>query len=637
MVVTPVDPSIALGLTQQFTVTGTYTDASTADLTGLVAWESHNTAVATVDAAGLVTSLTAGTAVISVAPGEIGDYTTLTVTPAELASMVVTPVDPSIALGLTQQFTVTGTYTDASTADLTGLVTWESHNTAVATVDAAGLVTSLTAGTAVISVALGEIGDYTTLTVTPPATYTLSGTLTAGTPHDGSTVHLLSAAGDYLGNTATSGGGLYSFTVSPGDYVLWIQPNLAGYPDQYYDGVPDFASATPIAVAGDTVQDITLTGPPATYTLSGTLTAGTPHDGSTVHLLSAAGDYLGNTATSGGGLYSFTVSPGDYVLWIQPNLAGYPDQYYDGVPDFASATPIAVAGDTVQDITLTGPPATYTLSGTLTAGTPHDGSTVHLLSAAGDYLGNTATSGGGSYSFTVSPGDYVLWIQPNLAGYPDQYYDGVPDFASATPIAVAGDTVQDITLTGPPATYTLSGTLTAGTPHDGSTVHLLSAAGDYLGNTATSGGGSYSFTVSPGDYVLWIQPNLAGYPDQYYDGVPDFASATPIAVAGDTVQDITLTGPPATYTLSGTLTAGTPHDGSTVHLLSAAGDYLGNTATSGGGPYSFTVSPGYYVLWIQPNLAGYPDQYYDGVPDFASATPIAVAGDTVQDITLTGP
>ena len=330
--------------------------------------------------------------------------------------------------------------------------------------------------------------------------------------------------------------------------MLWIQPNLAGYPDQYYDGVPDFASATPIAVAGDTVQDITLTGPPATYTLSGTLTAGTPHDGSTVHLLSAAGDYLGNTATSGGGSYSFTVSPGDYVLWIQPNLAGYPDQYFDGVPDFASATPIAVAGDTVQDITLTGPPATYTLSGTLTAGTPHDGSTVHLLSAAGDYLGNTATSGGGSYSFTVSPGDYVLWIQPNLAGYPDQYYDGVPDFASATPIAVAGDTVQDITLTGPPATYTLSGTLTAGTPHDGSTVHLLSAAGDYLGNTATSGGGSYSFTVSPGDYVLWIQPNLAGYPDQYYDGVPDFASATPIAVAGDTVQDITLTGPPVANT-----------------------------------------------------------------------------------------
>ena len=452
-------------------------------------------------------------------------------------------------------------------------------------------------------------------------TYTLSGTLTAGTPHDGSTVHLLSAAGDYLGNTATSGGGLYSFTVSPGDYVLWIQPNLAGYPDQYYDGVPDFASATPIAVAGDTVQDITLTGPPATYTLSGTLTAGTPHDGSTVHLLSAAGDYLGNTTTSGGGSYSFTVSPGSYVLWIQPNLAGYPDQYYDGVPDFASATPIAVAGDTVQDITLTGPPATYTLSGTLTAGTPHDGSTVHLLSAAGDYLGNTATSGGGPYSFTVSPGDYVLWIQPNLAGYPDQYYDGVPDFASATPIAVAGDTVQDITLAGPPATYTLSGTLTAGTPHDGSTVHLLSAAGDYLGNTATSGGGSYSFTVSPGSYVLWIQPNLAGYPDQYYDGVPDFASATPIAVAGDTVQDITLTGPPATYTLSGTLTAGTPHDGSTVHLLSAAGDYLGNTTTSGGGLYSFTVSPGSYVLWIQPNLAGYPDQYYDGVPDFASATP----------------
>ena len=50
-------PSIANGTTQQFTATGTYSDGSSQNLTASVNWESQNTAVATVDAAGLVTSL----------------------------------------------------------------------------------------------------------------------------------------------------------------------------------------------------------------------------------------------------------------------------------------------------------------------------------------------------------------------------------------------------------------------------------------------------------------------------------------------------------------------------------------------------------------------------------------------------
>ena len=49
--------------------------------------------------------------------------------------------------GLTQQFTATGTYSDASTADLTGSVTWASATTRVATINAAGLATGVDAGT----------------------------------------------------------------------------------------------------------------------------------------------------------------------------------------------------------------------------------------------------------------------------------------------------------------------------------------------------------------------------------------------------------------------------------------------------------------------------------------------------------
>ncbi len=43
-------------------------------------------------------------------------------TPAALVSIAVTPASPSIAKGLTEQFTATGTYTDNSTQNLTSQV-----------------------------------------------------------------------------------------------------------------------------------------------------------------------------------------------------------------------------------------------------------------------------------------------------------------------------------------------------------------------------------------------------------------------------------------------------------------------------------------------------------------------------------
>jgi hypothetical protein len=97
--------------------------------------------------------------------------TTLTVTPATLVSIAVTPATPSIAKGATQQFVATGTYSDTSTQVLTNVATWTSGTQATATIDSAGNVrgkaTSLAAGTTVIKATVGVVSGMTTLTVTP--------------------------------------------------------------------------------------------------------------------------------------------------------------------------------------------------------------------------------------------------------------------------------------------------------------------------------------------------------------------------------------------------------------------------------------------------------------------------------------
>src|SRR6185312_10240318 len=87
--------------------------------------------------------------------------------PAVLVSLAISPGDSSIVGGTAQPFTVTGTFSDKSTRDLTGQVTWSSAATSVATITAAGLATGESPGTSAISAALGGIRASTILTVTP--------------------------------------------------------------------------------------------------------------------------------------------------------------------------------------------------------------------------------------------------------------------------------------------------------------------------------------------------------------------------------------------------------------------------------------------------------------------------------------
>lgn len=84
-----------------------------------------------------------------------------------LVSIAVTPADPGIMLGKTQQFAATGTYSDGSTKDLTSSATWTTSNTAVAAIDRAGLASTISAGTITVSAASAGVSGVTALTVSP--------------------------------------------------------------------------------------------------------------------------------------------------------------------------------------------------------------------------------------------------------------------------------------------------------------------------------------------------------------------------------------------------------------------------------------------------------------------------------------
>jgi hypothetical protein len=161
--VTPSNPSIPSGTTQQFTATGKYPDGSTQDLTTLAAWSSSSNA--TVDNRGLATGVGIGQATIQASYGPIQGTATLTVTAPVLVSIAVTPADPSVAAGTREQFAATGTYTDGSILNLTGTATWNSSTQGVATISASGFASGVSVGQTSIQATVGLISNSTTLTV----------------------------------------------------------------------------------------------------------------------------------------------------------------------------------------------------------------------------------------------------------------------------------------------------------------------------------------------------------------------------------------------------------------------------------------------------------------------------------------
>ena len=74
-----------------------------------------------------------------------------------LISLAVTPANPSIVLGQTQQFTATGHFRGGSTQNLTASVVWGSSAPGVATINAAGLASSVSPGSTTIAATYGDV------------------------------------------------------------------------------------------------------------------------------------------------------------------------------------------------------------------------------------------------------------------------------------------------------------------------------------------------------------------------------------------------------------------------------------------------------------------------------------------------
>ncbi len=172
--ITPVSPVLVLGTLRQFTATGTFSDGSSRNITASVTWVSSNDSLASISGGGLATALALGSLTISATSGSVGGSTTVNVQSAGLSLITIQPGNGKIAQLTSQQFRAIGTYTDGTTHNVTGMVSWTSSNTGVAGIASNGLASALAPGTTTITASLGSISTSTKLEVTNATLVSLS-------------------------------------------------------------------------------------------------------------------------------------------------------------------------------------------------------------------------------------------------------------------------------------------------------------------------------------------------------------------------------------------------------------------------------------------------------------------------------
>jgi uncharacterized protein YjdB len=480
MAVTPVNPSFALGTTQQFAATGTYSDGSTLDLTNTASWSTANNAVATVNG-GLVTSVALGSTSVTASSGSITGSTTLTVNPAVLVSIAVTPAVPTIPLGTALQFTATGTYTDGSTQNITGTVQWSSDTTTVATISnsantapMSGSASGVGQGTANITATSGSVTGSTTLTVTSAVLVSLA--ITPATPSIAlGTTQQFTAIGTFTDGSTQNLTGAVTWS---SDTLLTATINNAGLAQSVEIGTANI-TATSGTVSGTTMLTVTAAelvsiaiNPPTTTVALGTTqqftATGTFTDGSTQDLTQGGqwSSTLANVATisntTGTAGLASTLGTGTTTIGISSGLVSATATL---LVNPASLVSIAI---TPQNPTIAlGTSQQFTATGTYTDGSTQDLTSLvtwNSSSATVVIIGNAV----GSYGLATSSGQGTASIS---AAY--------NSISSSTPITVAGPTLVSIAITPAGAAIPLATSqqfAATGTYSDGSTQDLTASA-----------------------------------------------------------------------------------------------------------------------------------------------------------------
>jgi len=171
--------TLVKGTVARITATGFFSNGASRDITGVVAWATADSNLATITQPG---GNLAWLNAIAETPGTTISFDNLPTTPNLIItalvpqSLVITPTTQNLIAGISTRYTAIATFSDGSTKDVTSSSTWISDGPAIAEVDNTtelikGRVRGVSAGTTTIRATYGDVSvaaPSVAVTVTAP-------------------------------------------------------------------------------------------------------------------------------------------------------------------------------------------------------------------------------------------------------------------------------------------------------------------------------------------------------------------------------------------------------------------------------------------------------------------------------------
>lgn len=427
-----------------------------------------------------------------------------------------------------------------------------------------------------------------------PQVDTSNGAVLSGFAEPGSLVALTDPQGNLIAQVRADGiSGAWSFTpgasLPDGTVVVVTATDAAGNSSQPTSVVVD-AAAPP---------------PPQVNASNGLILSGTAERGATLIILDANGNPIGQvTADATTGQWSFTPPS------ALPNGAQVSVVARDAAGNVGQPTPVIV------DRQAPNAPQIEASNGDVLHGTAEPGSTVTLTDGNGNPIAQVTTDPlTGDWSFTpgtpLDNGTQVLATATDAAGN----------------ISPVGQITVDNLAPNAPTAGPSNGTQIGGTAEPGSTVVIMDASGNPLGEAAVGLNGAWLFRFNqalPSGFVLRL-------------AVRDAAGN--VGAETTTTVDNALTTPPTPDASNGSVISGSAEAGQQVIVRDANGNEIGRTTADGDGHWSVTPAPplangsGYQVVAVDP-VSG-----HESVPVTGTVDAVAPAAPTINGstgVTLSG-
>ena len=138
LTIDPLSLNLSTGQSKNLTLTATYTDNTTENVTDAANWKSSDVKIATVDSKGMVTAVAKGTATITASFGGKTLSIKVKVTPV-VVGLQANPDKVSLLVGKVQAVKVSVLYEDGTKEDVSKSIQWETADDQVAIITSTGI------------------------------------------------------------------------------------------------------------------------------------------------------------------------------------------------------------------------------------------------------------------------------------------------------------------------------------------------------------------------------------------------------------------------------------------------------------------------------------------------------------------